>query len=889
MNGWSRASAGLRNALSRATGFHVASAALLLAGVSGVLTHLPWLIGVGLIAILALLATRARRSERMLRTVLDTMLDPHVVLRAVRDRKGRITDFLFVEANPLAGAFNQLPHEQLIGRSLIELHPASQHTELLQAYIHVVETGEPLILDDWVYPQDVMGGALRRYDVRAVKLGDGISQTWRDVTERSESNTRMRASEEHYHLLADNSIDIVMRLTDQGVISWVSPSIATLGFSAGDWLGRPVTELFEPESLRMWERELRNIHSGRPITARLQLADRDGTSHWMESQLRPFLNSDGTADGLVLSLRLIDDRVATEHRLDEEIRCKLLESQRLAAYAEEMAGVGSWQLDHASGELQGSSQFHRCMDLGQTGSALDLQQFLAAMHPDDRARCESTLQHACADGRAFEEHVRVPIDDQISRTVVIRGVTRLDASGLPQVTQGTVQDVSELATLRFELDKREWLDAITGLPNRAATLRQIEKLIDPAAGQKLAIINLDIDNFQRLNDTFGGERCTHLLCGVADRLRRLLHDADWLARIGSDEFLVIRAGIGSIEEAQALALQLQQGLVASDLLSDELDMGIPVSIGLSLWPEHASSAEGVLQAANTALMEAKRRGPRQLQLYSSRISERIQERIQMELALWRSLHTEQLSIVYQPQVNGEGRIVGAEALLRWCRADGTSISPVKFIPLAEATGLIHPIGEWLIDACFRQLAQWRDGGLPMVSLAINLSAVQLEDPGERFSRFVMECMQRYAIDPQMVEFELTETAIQSDPEAVSRQFHALAEAGFHLVLDDFGTGYSSLEVLHRLPFRKLKIDRCFVDALLQGGADLTIVHASLLMARRMGLSTLAEGVTRSEQVTLLKELGCELFQGYLFSPPVSKSEFELMLQRGAVVPEARVA
>ena len=884
MNGWSRPSRGLRHTLSSGSSLIGAPAALLLLVGSAVITGLPWLIGLGVITVALWLTVRARRAAALMHGLLDTMLDPHVVLRAVRDRKGRIIDFRFVEANPLACAFNQLSHEQLIGRSLLAQHPASQRTELLQAYIHVVETGEPLILDDWIYPQDVLGGSLRRYDVRAVKLGDGISQTWRDVTERSDAQRRLRLSEEGYHLLADNSIDIVLRLDDHGRISWVSPSIATLGFSASDWVDRPVTELFDPESLQVWEHQLSSISTRGSITARLQLTDRDGRSHWIESVLKTFLDNDGTANGLVLSLRLIDDRVASEHRLDQEIRSKLVEGQRLAAYAEEISSVGSWQLDHASGELEGSSQFHRCMALGEPAEPLTLLQFLAAIQADDRDRFLSTLLQASSDGRAFEEHVRVPHGDHLTRPVVIRGVTRLDARGQPQCTQGTVQDVTELEALRYELDKRQWIDPTTGLPNRAATLRQIEKLIDPADQQSLAIINLDIDDFQRLNDTFGNERCTHLLCGVSDTLRRLLHDADWLARIGSDEFLVIRAGIASSEEAKALALQLQQGLAASDLLSDELHMGIPASIGVSLWPEHASNAEGLLQAANTALMEAKRRGSRQLQLYSSGISERIQERIRMELALWRSLNNEQLSIVYQPQVNGDGQIMGAEALLRWRGADGEAIAPVKFIPLAEATGLIHPIGEWLIDSCFRQLAQWRDAGLPSVALAINLSPVQLEDPSDRLSNYVLECLQRHAIDPQMVEFELTETAIQSDPETVSRQFHALAEAGFHLVLDDFGTGYSSLEVLHRLPFRKLKIDRCFVDPLLQGGADLSIVHASLLMAQRLGLSTLAEGVSRSEQVTLLMELGCDLFQGYLFSPPVSTTEFEAMLQRGTVIP-----
>jgi diguanylate cyclase (GGDEF)-like protein len=822
-----------------------------------------------------------------MRAVIDTLLDPLVVLRAVRDRDGRISDFVFLEANPLACVFNQLPHEQLIGRSLIELHPASQDTELFQSYIRVVETGKPLILDDWMYPENVLGRSQRRYDLRAVQLGDGISQTWRDVTEQSEAQELLRMSQERFHLLAANSIDILLRLDDHGVIRWASPSIETLGFDAANWLDRPVGDLLGTGNHQEWERQLRSISSQPSITARLRLADHEGVSHWLESQLKTFLVSDGTADGLVLSLRLIDERVAMECQLDQEIQRKLLESQRLAANAEEIAAVGSWQLDHTSGKLQGSLQFHRCMSLGEPGTALNLQQFLASIQPDDQDRFQATLQQARSDGQPFKAQVRVPIGCESLRSVVIRGVTRLDASGRPQITEGTVQDVSELENLRCELDKRQWLDPTTGLPNRAATLREIQQLITDAEEKALAIINLDIDNFQQLNDRYSSEHRTHLLCGVGDVLRHELHDADWLALTGSDEFLVIRTGIASIEEARDLAQQLQQVLATSDRLSDEHHMGIPVSIGVSLWPEHASTAEGLLQAANTALTEAKRRGPRQLQLYSTQISEHIQERIQMELALGRSLSAKELSIVYQPQVTSQGLIVGAEALLRWQTTDGMAISPVKFIPIAEETGLIHPIGEWLIDTCFRQLAQWRDAGLPKLSLAINLSPVQLEDPAGRLSRFVMECLQRHGIDSQMVEFELTEMAIQKDPEVLSREFHALAEAGFHLALDDFGTGYSSLELLHRLPFRKLKIDQCFVDPLLHSGADLTIVHATLLMAKRLDLFTVAEGVSNSEQVRLLARLGCELFQGHMYSPPVGAEEFEGMMRLGYVIPSGR--
>jgi|LakMenE18May11ns_1017448.scaffolds.fasta_scaffold9959247_7 diguanylate cyclase (GGDEF)-like protein/PAS domain S-box-containing protein len=850
------------------------SAPILFTGLTGLLV----------LAMPAVLTMRTRRSESRLRAMLDTMLDPHVVLRALRDRDGQINDFMFLEANPLACVFYQLPHERLIGRSLSELQPACQRTDLFQTSIRVVETGQPLIHDNWMDPRDLLGGSQRRYDLRAVKLGDGISQTWRDVTDRSEAQERLRAASERFHLLATNSIDILLLLDDQGIIHWVSPSIATLGFSAADWLDRPVGECLGPENHQELQRQVRTISSRPSITARLRLADRKGVRHWMESQLSSFVVSEGTADGLLLSLRLIDDRRAMERLLDQEIQCKLLDSQRLAAYVEEIAAVGSWKLDHASGQLRGSLQFHRCMALGEPGAALDLSQFLAAIQPEDRGRFQAALEQARGSGQAFEEHVRVPISGQSLRPVVIRGVTHLDASARICITEGTVRDVSELENLRSELEKRQWLDPTTGLPNRAATLRQIQQLIAAAEEQPLVIINLAIDNFQGLNETFGSEHCTHLLCRMGDALRRQLHDADWLAQTARDEFVVIRDGIASIGGSRDLAQQLQQGLATFDLQGDGHHMGIPVSIGVSLWPAHASSAEGLLQAANTALTEAKRRGPRQLQLYSSHISEQIQKRIQMELALGRSLSAEQLSIVYQPQVNSQGLIIAAEALLRWRGNDGVVISPATFIPIAEETGLIQPIGEWVIESCFRQLAQWRDAGLPKLPLSINLSPVQLEDPSGRLSRFVLECLQRHGIDPEMVEFELTEIAIQKDPEALSREFHALAEAGFHLALDDFGTGYSSLELLHRLPFRKLKIDRCFVDSLLRDDVDLTIVHTSLLMARRLGLSSVAEGVSNTEQVRLLARLGCELFQSHLYSPPVSAEAFEAMLRLGFIIP-----
>jgi len=260
----------------------------------------------------------------------------------------------------------------------------------------------------------------------------------------------------------------------------------------------------------------------------------------------------------------------------------------------------------------------------------------------------------------------------------------------------------------------------------------------------------------------------------------------------------------------------------------------------------------------------------------------------MELDMWHALEDGRFSLVFQPQVRADGTLVGAEALLRWTCLNGMSESPAKFIHVAEESGLIHSIGEWVIETCFATLSRWHGMDLPKLSLAINLSPVQLEHPDGRLVAFVSERLEHYRIPPEMIEFELTETAVYRDPEVVHREINRLAKIGFGLAIDDFGTGYSSLQVLQRLPFNKLKIDRCFVDPLLQRAADRTIVHATILMAKRLGLCTVAEGVGQFKQVDLLAELGCDLFQGFLYGRPVAADLFEDLLRRGATMAQEQL-
>jgi diguanylate cyclase (GGDEF)-like protein len=438
----------------------------------------------------------------------------------------------------------------------------------------------------------------------------------------------------------------------------------------------------------------------------------------------------------------------------------------------------------------------------------------------------------------------------------------------------------ELEVVRQELRRSNSLDELTGLPNRAACSQRLASLLrEGPQPHQVAVLDLDVDEFQTINESFGMTTGNRLLTTLAERLRESLAPGDLVGRIGSDEFLVVRSGIGSAREASTLAEELQQRLGAPHRLDQHFSVRAPVSVGVSVGPLHSGNADGLLQCANTALAAAKQRGRQQLEVYSSELSQRIQERLQLEQELARAIDRHQLRLDYQPQVDGSGRLVGAEALLRWRNSRGETIPPARFIPLAEATGLIVAIGAWVVEEGLRQLAEWQRQGLNLPRLALNLSPRQFNSSETRLLEIVEAACRNLRLDPAGVEFELTETVFQGDLTLVKHQLEALAGQGFKLAIDDFGTGYSSLGMLHQLPLNTLKIDRCFVHDLVAHGPGRSIVGATLAMAGQLGLTTVAEGVETGEQLRQLLELGCCQFQGFLFSRPLPAKDLGDLLGR----------
>jgi EAL domain-containing protein (putative c-di-GMP-specific phosphodiesterase class I) len=364
------------------------------------------------------------------------------------------------------------------------------------------------------------------------------------------------------------------------------------------------------------------------------------------------------------------------------------------------------------------------------------------------------------------------------------------------------------------------------------------------------------------------------------RLRHLMQPDDWLARLGSDEFILLRP-MAKADRCQALqwAEEIRRTLGNTPGMGTGLAVQPSASLGVALAPDHGSDPDTLLRCANTALMEAKQHGKNQLRYYSPEISLQLRERLELELRLARAIDREQLQLHYQPQIVRDGRrIAGAEALLRWRDQAGRMVSPNVFIPLAEQTGQIHSIGLWVIEEACRQLSAWRCQGLRPGKLAINISALQLGAENPTLSELLARALNNHGLGPENLELEITETALLNDPERAGEQLRELADAGFSLAIDDFGTGYSSLAMLHSLPLDKLKIDRFFVERLGNDHADLAIVKATIVMAKELGLMTLAEGVETRDQLLKLQELGCDQFQGHLLGRPMPADAFACLLR-----------
>ncbi|MCC5825700.1 EAL domain-containing protein [Alkalimonas sp.] len=424
-------------------------------------------------------------------------------------------------------------------------------------------------------------------------------------------------------------------------------------------------------------------------------------------------------------------------------------------------------------------------------------------------------------------------------------------------------------------------DALTDLPNRASFVRQLTQTIERAERrtQLIAVIILDVDHFKNINDSYGHSIGDELLQQLTQQLKAVLRPADYLARLGGDEYAVQIDDIAQPEDAARVANKLLQCIHRIWTLSNGMEVKLSASAGISLYPLHEQSAEALLQGADAALYKAKSEGRNNSAYYTDGLTQSARERLMLESRLRAAILEQQLELYYQPQVQlATGQIVGAEALIRWQDPVEGLIGPNRFIPIAEQTGLIHDIGLWVIQQSCRQGVLWQQLGLGNLRIAVNVSAHQFQREG--LAQHIADTLLSTGFEASLLELEMTESALITQHADAIGLLQQLKQLGIRLAIDDFGTGYSSLAYLKALPLDVLKIDKSFIDQLPEHQQDAEICKAIITLAHTLGFEVLAEGVEHQAQHDFLKQIGCDEFQGYLFSRPLPADDFAALVLQG---------
>jgi diguanylate cyclase (GGDEF)-like protein len=442
-----------------------------------------------------------------------------------------------------------------------------------------------------------------------------------------------------------------------------------------------------------------------------------------------------------------------------------------------------------------------------------------------------------------------------------------------------VQDVTERKAQEARIEHLAYHDSLTGLPNRAMLMDRLAQALSQAQrlGQQVAVLFIDLDRFKLINDTAGHDSGDEVLRQVTARLRQCLRESDLVSRFGGDEFAALMRDIDDPEAARAAATRVLDAVAQPYHLNGE-DYHLSASIGISTYPSDSIDATALLRNAELAMYRAKDQGKNNFQFHSSQMNARSAEHVALERSLRQAVERDEFLVYYQPQVEiASGRVIGAEALLRWNRPGAGMVAPDKFIPLAEETGLIVPIGRIVLQQACAEARRWQDAGHRGFRIAVNLSPRQFTQ--SELVADVQRILKDCGLAPESLELEITESMVMDNPERAAAILRELRAVGVQLAIDDFGTGYSSLSYLKRFPVNTIKIDRSFIQDVPADADDVAITHAIIAMGRSLRLSVVAEGVETAAQADFLRVHGCDMMQGYLISRPVPAADLGRFLQQ----------
>ncbi len=550
-----------------------------------------------------------------------------------------------------------------------------------------------------------------------------------------------------------------------------------------------------------------------------------------------------------------------------------------------IAGLGGWSIDPVRRTAAWSLETYRLFGIDPARPVPIGEQFLQMVHPEDRSKFNELIRQALREGLDFDEQFRIVLASGEICWVHALARPIVDAEGKMTLLSGTIMNITERKAQEDEIQKLAFYDPLTRLPNRRLLIDRLDLALAASSSSRChcGLLFIDLDNFKSINDTLGHDKGDRLLQLVAERLSSCVRAADTVARLGGDEFVVM---LMNLCEAEADAVVTIEAIGANILaaLSRPYEFAGHVyhntaSIGATLFCGQVASADEHLKRADLAMYQAKAAGRNGLLLFETHMQATVMFRAELETALRQGLQDDQFVLHYQAQVDNAGFATGAEALVRWQHPVRGLISPSEFIPAAEETGLILPLGIWILETACLQLMAWSAcAQTAHLTLAVNVSARQLRQP--EFASLVGELLERTGADARKLKLELTESMLLDNVEEIIAKMNALKALGVGFSLDDFGTGYSSLAYLERLPLDQIKIDRSFIKGVPNNSNDAAIVQTIVALAQSLSLSVIAEGVETEPQRDFLASHGCAAYQGYLFSRPLPLRQFETLIFDG---------
>lgn len=669
-------------------------------------------------------------------------------------------------------------------------------------------------------------------------------------------------------ILENLPIGLAVNSLDMSTVGFVNSRFQEI---YGNWSGQGVNDLAtfldrlcpDPEQRRLMQRQLLDIIGEGGSLERMQWDDirvrgRDGAMRIVSAVNMPL-----PEQGLMIST--VQD--ITDRKLAEDA---LRESERRYQVMAEASPVGIFRCDRRSRCRYVNRRWREITGLTTAQAAAD--GWLSAVHPDELEQTTRLWQLAVAEGQVFRSECRFRRPRGVTTWVFVQAEPVHDLQQQLAGYIGSVTDITERKRTEEEIRRIAYYDALTRLPNRAFFLEQLRRNIESArrTGRRSALLFCDLDNFKDVNDSLGHDKGDLLLQGIAERLSGCIRKGDTLGRLGGDEFVLLLPKVDSSRDAVMVARKIKEQLALPFDL-DGHEVYTSPSIGIAFYPDDGDSVTSLLKRADMAMYAAKARGRNRYQFFSEDMHQRAVDRMQLEAGLRRAVEQQEFRLVYQPQYElASGALVGVEALLRWQHPELGTVLPERFIGMAEETGLILPIGEWVLRTACAQAREWVQAGRGDLRVAVNLSGRQFGEPG--LVGLVRRVLQDVGLEARHLELEINESVLMHDAVVARRTIEALRADGVSLAIDDFGTGHASLVYLKQLPVHRLKISRDFVRDIATDPRDAAIAEAIIGLGRRLGLQIVAEGVESAEQAAILERLECPQVQGFHYDRPLPAEE-----------------